>query len=149
HPFYDSLCPECAELNWSKRGQECDLSGRVALVTGGRVKIGFAVALRLLRAGATVHVTTRFPRDAAGRFAAEADFATWSDRLRLHGLDLRALTEVERFADELCDRLARLDVVVNNAAQTVRRPAAYYREMVAREREALPSGTTETGLIVS
>src|SRR5262249_19344245 len=137
HAFYDSLCPECAELNWSKRGQSCDLSGRVALVTGGRVKIGYAVSLRLLPAGAAVHVTTRFPRDAAERYSAESDFAAWADRLSIHGLDLRVLTEVERFADEACARLSRLDVIVNNAAQTIRRPAAYYREMVRREREAL------------
>src|SRR5262249_5260079 len=80
HPFYDSLCPECAALNWSKRTQTIDLSGRAALVTGGRVKIGYAVALRLLRAGAAVHLTTRFPCDAADRYSQEADFASWSDR---------------------------------------------------------------------
>jgi NAD(P)-dependent dehydrogenase (short-subunit alcohol dehydrogenase family)/predicted Zn-ribbon and HTH transcriptional regulator len=136
HAFYDSLCPQCADVNWRKRCQTIDLSGRVALVSGGRVKIGYAVALRLLRAGAAVHVTTRFPRDAAERYGREDDFASWSDRLTIHGLDLRALTEVERFADDLCARLPRLDVVVNNAAQTIRRPAAYYREMVRHEREA-------------
>ena len=67
-PFYDSLCPECAALNWRKRHQTADLSGRVALVTGGRVKIGFQTALKLLRAGASVVVTTRFPHDATDRF---------------------------------------------------------------------------------
>ncbi len=138
HPFYDSLCPGCAALNEQKRQHVCDLAGRVALLTGGRVKIGYHAALRLLRAGAAVHVTTRFPGDAARRYAREADFEAWADRLTIHGLDLRALVEVERFADELSERLDRLDVVVNNAAQTVRRPAAYYRELVEREAEALP-----------
>jgi NAD(P)-dependent dehydrogenase (short-subunit alcohol dehydrogenase family) len=147
HAFYDSLCPECADVSWRKRCQTIDLSGRVALVSGGRVKIGYAVALCLLRAGAAVHVTTRFPRDAADRYSREDDFALWSDRLTIHGLDLRALTEVERFAEDLCARLPRLDVVVNNAAQTIRRPAAYYREMVRHEREAV-SGA-EAGLIAS
>jgi NAD(P)-dependent dehydrogenase (short-subunit alcohol dehydrogenase family) len=133
HAFYDSLCGDCAARNWGRRSQTCDLSGRVALVTGGRVKIGHHVALRLLRAGAAVHVTTRFPHDAARRFTAEADCAAWSGRLRVHGLDLRALAEVERFADSLCESEHRLDIVVNNAAQTVRRPAAYYRTLIEGE----------------
>src|SRR5262249_23537095 len=130
HAFYDSLCPECADVSWRKRCQTIDLSGRVALVSGGRVKLGYAGALRRARAGPSVHVTTRFPRDAAERYAREDDFPSWSNRLTIHGLDLRALTEVERFADDLCVRLPRLDVIVNNAAQTIRRPAAYYRELV-------------------
>jgi 3-oxoacyl-ACP reductase-like protein len=61
HHFYDQLCPACAELNWRKRTQSARLEGRVALVTGGRVKIGFQVVLKLLRAGARVIVTSRFP----------------------------------------------------------------------------------------
>ena len=48
HFFYDRLCPACASLNFEKRTQTADLSGCVALVTGGRVKIGFQTALKLL-----------------------------------------------------------------------------------------------------
>jgi NAD(P)-dependent dehydrogenase (short-subunit alcohol dehydrogenase family) len=141
HFFYDSLCPACAELNHRKRNQSADLTGRVALITGGRVKIGRQVALTLLRWGARVFVTTRFPRDAARRFAAESDFASWADRLRIFALDLRALLDVERFAAELCRRLDRLDLLVNNAAQTVRRPPAWYRDLVEAETApALPNG---------
>ena len=97
HLFYDSMCPECAALNYEKRFQTADLQGRVALITGGRVKIGFQAALKLLRAGATVVATTRFPHDAARRYAAEPDFAEWRDRLRVHGLDLRHSPSVEIF----------------------------------------------------
>ncbi|MEZ5257100.1 MAG: hypothetical protein R2705_09490 [Ilumatobacteraceae bacterium] len=41
HHFYDQLCPECAEFNYLKRTERADLSGTVALLTGGRVKIGY------------------------------------------------------------------------------------------------------------
>jgi len=127
------LCAECVELNRRKRERTADLGGRGALVTGARIKIGYQVALRLLRAGASVIGTTRFPRDAARRFAAEPDFTSFAKRLELHGLDLRHLGAVERFVAELLGRAAPLDVLINNAAQTVRRPPAYYAPLVAAE----------------
>jgi NAD(P)-dependent dehydrogenase (short-subunit alcohol dehydrogenase family) len=141
HFFYDRLCPTCAAFNWEKREQTADLRGRVALVTGARVRIGYAVALKLLRAGATVVATTRFPRDAARRFAAERDFDDWRERLTVHGLDLRDLAGVERFAARLTASLPRLDVLVNNAAQTVWRPPSYYAHLAPMEtapRDELP-----------
>ena len=122
HFFYDSMCPDCAEFNWKKRNQTFDLSGRYALLTGGRVKIGFHAALKLLQADAHVIVTTRFPRDAAKRFLAEPDSEQWRDRLQLHGLDLRHTPSVEAFATHLVETLPRLDFILNNACQTVRRP---------------------------
>jgi NAD(P)-dependent dehydrogenase (short-subunit alcohol dehydrogenase family) len=140
HHFYDQLCPPCAALNYDKRFQSRRLDGEVALVTGGRVKIGYHVALGLLRAGATVVVTTRFPRDAAARFAREADFAGFRERLQIHGLDLRHLPSVERFTEALLAELPRLDHLINNAAQTVRRPPAFYRHLLAAEEAALPPG---------
>ena len=118
------------------------LTGRVILVTGGRVGIGHRVALKFLRAGGSVVVTSRFPCDAALRFARAADFAIWADRLAVHGLDLRDIGAVERFAGELSNRLDRLDALVNNAAQTVRRPAGYYAKLVEAEYrgpDALPA----------
>jgi NAD(P)-dependent dehydrogenase (short-subunit alcohol dehydrogenase family) len=136
HFFYDALCPSCAELNWKKRTPHADLTGRAAVITGARVKIGFHAALMLLRAGARVVVTTRFPRDAATRYAAEQDFADWSDRLEVFGLDLRHTPSVERFSRFLQGHLERLDFLVNNACQTVRRPAGFYRHLM--EGEARP-----------
>jgi NAD(P)-dependent dehydrogenase (short-subunit alcohol dehydrogenase family) len=139
HHFYDSLCPACAALNWEKRHQTADLRGRVALVTGGRIKIGYQAALMLLRAGAAVVATTRFPNDAAARYAREPDYAEWRDRLQLHGLDLRHVPSVELFASHLDATLPRLDVLVNNAAQTVRRPPGFYRHLALAEGEPPPA----------
>ena len=137
HHFYDQLCPECADFNFRKRTELADLRGRVALVTGGRVKIGYQAALKLLRCGAQVIVTTRFPRDSAQRFAREADFAEWRDRLEIFGLDLRHTPSVEAFCRHLLTTRARLDFIVNNACQTVRRPPDFYRHMMDAENGVL------------
>jgi NAD(P)-dependent dehydrogenase (short-subunit alcohol dehydrogenase family) len=137
HHFYDQLCPACAELNFRKRTETADLRGRVALLTGGRVKIGYQAGIKLLRAGAQLIVTTRFPRDSAARYAAEADFAEWGHRLEIFGLDLRHTPSVEGFCQHLLATRTRLDFIVNNACQTVRRPPAFYEHMMAGEAAAL------------
>jgi len=137
HHFYDQLCPDCAEFNYRKRTELADLRGRVALLTGGRVKIGYQAGLKLLRCGAHLIVTTRFPRDSAGRYAAEPDFGDWSHRLEIFGLDLRHTPSVESFCRHLLDTRDRLDFIVNNACQTVRRPPDFYAHMMARETAAV------------
>ncbi|WP_254459995.1 SDR family NAD(P)-dependent oxidoreductase [Xanthomonas sacchari] len=137
HHFYDQLCPPCAELNYLKRTESADLRGRVALLTGGRVKIGYQAGLKLLRAGAELIVTTRFPRDSAARYAQEPDFAEWGHRLQVYGLDLRHTPSVEAFCSELLATRTRLDFIVNNACQTVRRPPQFYAHMLAGETAAL------------
>jgi NAD(P)-dependent dehydrogenase (short-subunit alcohol dehydrogenase family) len=137
HRYYDSMCDECGDFNYAKRQQTADLSGHYALVTGARVKIGFQAALKLLRAGAHVIVTTRFPIDAADRYAREADFADFRDRLQIHGLDLRHTPSVEIFTRFLLERVPRLDYILNNACQTVRRPAGFFQHLLAREAESL------------
>jgi NAD(P)-dependent dehydrogenase (short-subunit alcohol dehydrogenase family) len=137
HHFYDRLCPACAELNFAKRTELADLRGRVALLTGGRVKIGYQAGLKLLRCGAHLIVTTRFPRDSAARYAREADFDEWSHRLEIFGLDLRHTPSVEAFCRQLVATRPRLDFIVNNACQTVRRPPQFYAHMMASETAAL------------
>ena len=133
HHFYDQLCPKCAELNWLKRTETADLRGRVALLTGGRVKIGYQAGIKLLRAGAQLIVCTRFPRDSAMRYAAEPDFKEWGSRLEIFGLDLRHTPSVEAFCKHLLTTRSRLDFIINNACQTVRRPPDFYAHMMARE----------------
>jgi NAD(P)-dependent dehydrogenase (short-subunit alcohol dehydrogenase family) len=136
HPFYDQLCRPCGDFNLRKRTETADLTGRVALLTGGRVKIGYQAGIKLLRAGAHLIVTTRFPRDSAARYAREPDFEVWGDRLEIFGLDLRHTPSVEAFCTHLLSTRDRLDFIVNNACQTVRRPAEFYRHMLEGERAA-------------
>jgi NAD(P)-dependent dehydrogenase (short-subunit alcohol dehydrogenase family) len=133
HPFYDSMCPPCASFNYDKRFQTARLDDRVALITGARLKIGYQAALMLLRAGARVIVTTRFPQDSALRYIQEADFADWADRLQVHGLDLRHSPSVELFTRFIDRKYSRLDFLINNAAQTVRRPPGFYRHLLEVE----------------
>ncbi len=137
HHFYDQLCPSCAAFNFAKRTELTDLSGRVALLTGGRVKIGYQAGLKLLRAGCELIVTTRFPRDSAARYAQELDFAEWGHRLEIFGLDLRHTPSVEAFCNELLKTRSRLDFIINNACQTVRRPPDFYAHMMEGESAAI------------
>lgn len=137
HFFYDAMCRACGDLNYQKRFQTADLKGRTALVTGGRVKIGYQTALKLLRAGARTLVSTRFPNDAALRFSREEDFSVWKDRLQIFGLDLRHSPSVEIFARYVSQTEERLDILVNNAAQTVRKPPGFYRHLMEIEGKRL------------
>jgi NAD(P)-dependent dehydrogenase (short-subunit alcohol dehydrogenase family) len=137
HRYYDSMCEGCGDFNYAKREQTADLQGHYALVTGARVKIGFQASLKLLRAGAHVIVTTRFPIDAAARYANEADYADYRPRLQIHGIDLRHTPSVELFTRFLAERLPRLDYILNNACQTVRRPAGFFQHLLTRESESL------------
>jgi NAD(P)-dependent dehydrogenase (short-subunit alcohol dehydrogenase family) len=137
HRYYDSMCEACGDFNYAKREQSADLSGRFALITGARVKIGYQASLKLLRAGAHVVVTTRFPFDAADRYSQEPDFSSYRERLQIHGLDLRHTPSVELFTKFLAERLPRLDYILNNACQTVRRPAGFFEHLLAREGEAI------------
>ena len=137
--FYHGLCPACAELSHTKRDQRTDLTGRRALLTGGRAKIGMYIALRLLRDGAHLTITTRFPRDAARRFAAQEDSSDWIHRLKVVGIDLRDPTQVVALADEVA-AAGPLDILINNAAQTVRRSPGSYGHLVDGESAPLPPG---------
>ena len=137
HHFYDTMCTSCGDFNYAKRFQTADLTGRVAIITGSRLKIGYHITLMLLRAGATVIATTRFPVDSAYRFSKEEDYHVWADRLKIHGLDLRHIPSVEIFCNYIEQRYERLDILINNAAQTVRRPAGFYQHLMAKEETAL------------
>lgn len=133
HHFYDSMCPSCAAFNYAKRFQTADLKGQVALITGSRLKIGYQASLMMLRAGALVIATTRFPLDSALRYSREKDFPLWKDRLHIYGLDLRHTPSVEMFCRYIEQRYHRLDILINNAAQTVRRPPGFYSHLMAEE----------------
>ncbi|MDP9100565.1 MAG: SDR family NAD(P)-dependent oxidoreductase [Actinomycetota bacterium] len=137
--FYHQLCPACAAINHARREARTDLTDRRALLTGGRAKIGMYIALKLLRDGAHTTITTRFPRDAARRFAAMPDSPRWLHRLRVVGIDLRDPAQVTELADAVAAE-GPLDILINNAAQTVRRSPGSYAHLVAAESVPLGDG---------
>ncbi len=143
HHFYDTMCMPCAELNYKKRFQTADLTGQVALITGSRLKIGYHATLMMLRAGAKVIATTRFPKDSAIRYSKEPDFKCWGHRLDIYGLDLRHTPSVELFAKYVEQKYDRLDLLLNNAAQTVRRPPSFYKHLMNIENQNLENLTTD------
>ena len=149
HHFYDSMCKDCGDLNYAKRFQTCDMTGQVALITGSRLKIGYHATLMMLRSGATVIATTRFPADSAIRYAKEKDFSEWSHRLNIYGLDLRHIPSVELFASFVEQKYDRLDILINNAAQTVRRPSGFYSHLMANETLPFHQHSEEVQMLLS
>ena len=137
--FYHQLCPDCAALSHAKRSARTDLTGKRALLTGGRAKIGMHIALRLLRDGAHTTITTRFPRDAVRRFSSLPDASAWLHRLRIVGIDLRDPAQVIALADSVAEA-GPLDILINNAAQTVRRSPGSYAPLADAESAPLPDG---------
>jgi len=145
--FYHQLCQPCAQENRARREARTDLSGRRALLTGGRAKIGMYIALRLLRDGAHTTITTRFPNDAIRRFTAMPDSAEWLHRLRIVGIDLRDPAQVIALADSVAEQ-GPLDILINNAAQTVRRSAQAYNELINAEDAPLPAGRLPQAVVL-
>jgi len=137
--FYHQLCPACAADNHAHRDARTDLSGRRALLTGGRAKIGMHIALRLLRDGAHTTITTRFPHDAVRRFTAMPDSGQWLSRLHVVGIDLRDPAQVIALCDSVGEQ-GPLDILINNAAQTVRRSAGAYAPLAEAESAPLQAG---------
>jgi NAD(P)-dependent dehydrogenase (short-subunit alcohol dehydrogenase family) len=131
------MCPGCGDFNYAKRFQTADVTGQIAIVTGSRLKIGYQICLMLLRSGATVIATTRFPNDSALRFSKEEDFSSWGHRLKIHGLDLRHIPSVEIFCNYIIQKYGRLDILINNAAQTVRRPSGFYSHLMVHETKSI------------
>ena len=140
HGFYDQLCVTCGDLNFQKRAAVADLRGKVAVVTGARVKIGYQAALLLLRSGCAVHALTRFPHDAEARYAREPDCSAWGERLHVHGIDLRHTPSVEEFCRAF---EGPLHFQIHNACQTVRRPRDFYAHLLDGERAHLQLHGTE------
>jgi NAD(P)-dependent dehydrogenase (short-subunit alcohol dehydrogenase family) len=133
HQLYHQFCLPCAEFNYSKRTQTIWIPDRVALVTGARIKIGYEIALKLLRSGCQVIGTTRFPKDALRRFALEPDFADFKEKLSIYSIDFRDLNAVSNFIHHLKESIGHLDILVNNAAQTVRKPPEFYQHLLKGE----------------
>lgn len=148
HSFYHRLCPDCASINLEQRWRTVDLKGRNVILTGGRVKVGYATALKLLRAGANLTVTTRFPGLALENFEKEEDYTAWSQNLLVYGLDLRMIKDVEQFTAFYSQRFGALDILINNAAQTIKYTDEHYAPLISKEQKIIANtGVSKPHLI--
>ncbi|MBN8641541.1 MAG: SDR family oxidoreductase [Flavobacteriales bacterium] len=149
HSFYNRLCPSCADLNYEKRFQNQDLTNRNAIITGGRVKVGYATTLKLLRSNANVVLTTRFPALALEQLAQESDYADWKNRLVVYGLDLRNLKAINEFILFYKSKYESLDILINNATQTIKYPDNYYQPLIEKEQNLLIDWNSNPKLIAN
>lgn len=78
-------------------------------------------------------VTTRFPKDAALKLKGEPDFKDWWDRLEIYGLDFKYVPSIYEFCDFMKRKYRRLDILINNAAQTIRREPSLNEPVVKKE----------------
>ena len=149
HSYYNRLCPTCADINYENRFKEVDLTNRNVILTGGRIKIGYATALKFLRANANLTITTRFPAIALSQLQKEKDYEQWKDNLKVYGLDLRNLKAVKTFIDHYKSENNCLDILVNNAAQTIKYTNAYYAPILQSEQQLLKTLTNEPRLSIN
>lgn len=147
HFFYNRMCPSCSEENYESRFKSVDLSGRNVLLTGGRVKVGYATALKILRSKGNLLITTRFPGIALEQFKKEDDYNEWKDLLVIYGLDLKNLRAVEVFINFYKSKYNSLDILINNAAQTIKYEESFYSPLIEKEKKILLEYDNEEQLI--
>lgn len=149
HFFYHKLCPNCAEKNYQNRFLNHDLSGQQVILTGGRIKVGYATALRLLRNNANLTITTRFPAIALASFQKEEDYKNWKDHLEIYGLDLRNLKAVKDFIEHYKSKHDQLDILINNAAQTIQYDSTYYQPLIATEANLIKQIQPDSSIVLN
>jgi NAD(P)-dependent dehydrogenase (short-subunit alcohol dehydrogenase family) len=121
---YNNLCISCSQENYTNKNLKADLSSMSFLVTGGRVKLGFSSALKLLRMGASVVTTTRYPHFAMRNYQSEPDYVNWKDKLVIVQCDFTKLEEIYSML-KLLDA-HNFNGIINNACQTIRASSLYY-----------------------
>ena len=137
HKFYGNICTKCGDLNYSFRTMKLDFSGRIALVTGGRIKIGFYIVKKLLSYGCKVITTSRFPIDTLKNYKEDPDYEIWKNNLIIYPIDFRLFQSTVKFVNYILENFPHLDFLINNAAQTIRKSAAYYDDYIPIETQKL------------
>ena len=137
--FYHYLCPTCAAFSHSKRDQRTDLTGDGRCSPAGGPRSGCTSLCGCSATARTLTLTTRFPQDAVRRFSAMPDSPDWMHRLKIVGIDLRDPTQVLALTDDVAAD-GPLDILINNACQTVRRSPGAYAQLVEMESARSPTG---------
>ena len=129
HGVYIKCCTRCGDKNYQNlqiRDNKA-LHGKVAFLTGGRTKLGYQTALRLLRLDCQVVITTRSPGNAINNYQQEFDYNMWSHNLYVYDKPIDLNKCAEQNEDQLVDlrdfiksKFNKLDILINLAAQTIR-----------------------------
>lgn len=127
-------CTKCEHLNETKRSIKTDLQNKVAIVTGARVKIGFETAIRLLECGCQVIATSRFVGDMICRYQAHPKYNEFKHLVTFYAIDLRYMNDINNFYNYVKNKFVKLDILIHNAAQTIRRPKEFYQHMIPNEK---------------
>lgn len=140
------ICKACKRMNKKMEQIHVDLTGYTAVVTGGRIKIGFATALRLLRDGAKVIVITRYPYDALDRYKKEVDYERFKDNLIIYGFNLMQVNKLDKLIQFIKTQFPEgLDFLINNAAQTIKKANSYYQELEQNPEEVISIANSAFG----
>jgi NAD(P)-dependent dehydrogenase (short-subunit alcohol dehydrogenase family) len=132
HPTYTEMCIECGNINLERRDVKKDLTGKIAIVTGGRIKNGYETAIRLLRNNCTVIVTSRFVDDCLDRYKKDKDYEKFKKNLFIYQLNLLSGENIKNFVQYITKTFYKIDYLINNAAQTIERPAEFYKHLIDR-----------------
>jgi len=97
-----------------------DLSGKVAVVTGGNRGIGFGITKGLAGAGATVVITNR---DAAAGQKAAASLEQEGFKVAAVSADMTSVPSIQNMVSRVIGDYGKIDILVNNAAVVLRKPA--------------------------
>ena len=107
------------------------------MVTGGRIKIGYYIATKLLSYGCKVVTTSRFPKDTLLKYKNNPDYELWKNNLIIYPIDFRIFESTVKFINFLKENFTHIDILINNAAQTLRRTTAYYKYLLPIETKEL------------
>src|SRR5437868_43003 len=97
-----------------------DLTGKVAIVTGGNGGIGLAMAKGMAKQGAAIDVAAR---DAAKSGAAVKDLETIGVKAAAIAVEVASETAIAALVEQTKARFGRVDILVNNAGMNIRKPA--------------------------
>ena len=84
-----------------------------------------------------MYATSRFAEDTARRYQAESDYEQFKDRLKVIQCDFLSQKQVQSLINYIKDNVVKLDILINNAAQTIVRPKEFFHQEVKQAQLAI------------
>ena len=112
------------------------LKDKCAIVTGASQGIGRTLAVGLAQAGVHLALVSR-TQPALEEVSAEIE--ALGRKALVLPTDLREVSHIQAMVQKVHDDFGKIDILINNAAQTVRRPAGFYSHLLENEEKPLES----------